>query len=63
MVLSGPMMKLYIQMAVAGVMMLRAVSNHKNNRTVKGGPEYTYEEYLEAIKNAATIYNKNSSGR
>ena len=43
--------------------MLRVVSYRKNNRTIKGGDEYTYEEYLEAIKNAATIYNEHSSQR
>ena len=63
MILSGPMMKSYLQTAVASVMMLRAVSDRENDRTIKGGDEYTYDEYLEAIKNAATIYDEHSSGR
>ena len=45
------------------IMMLRAVSDRENDRTIKGGDEYTYEEYLEAIKNTATIYDEHSSGR
>ena len=63
MILSGPIMKLFLQTAVASVMMLRAVSDRENNRTIKGSNEYTYKEYLEAIKNAATIYDEHSSGR
>ena len=63
MILLGPMMKSYLQTAVTNVMMLQAVSDRENNRTIKSGPEYTYEEYLEAIKNVATIYDEHSSGR
>ena len=50
-------------MAVAEVMMLWAVSDQENDRTVKDGPEYSYNEYLEAIKNAATICDEHSSGQ
>ena len=63
MVLTDPMRKSYLQTAVAGVMMLWAVSNWENDCTVKGGPAYSYDEYLEAIKNAATIYDEHSSRR
>ena len=59
---TGPMMKSYLQTAVAGVFMLRAVSDCQNDHTVKDGPGYSYEEYLEAIKNAATIYDEHFSG-
>ena len=56
------MMKRYLQMAVAEVMMLRAVSDGENDQTIKEGPKYTYAEYLEVVKTAATIYDKHSSG-
>jgi hypothetical protein len=63
MVLTGPMMKSFLQTSVAGVMMLRSVSERESDRTIRGGPEFSYEEYLEAIKNAATIYDENIGGR
>ena len=39
------------------------MSDQENDCTVKGGPEYSYDEYLEVFKNAATIYDEHSSGQ
>jgi hypothetical protein len=63
MVLTGPMMKSYIQAALVGVMMLRGVTDREHDRMIQGGTEYTYEEYLEAVKSAASIYDEGTSGR
>ena len=63
MVLTGPMMKSYIQAALVGVMMLRGVTDREHDRMIQGGTDYTYEEYLEAVKSAASIYDEGANGR
>jgi hypothetical protein len=63
MMLTGPMMKAYLQTALSSVVMLRAVSDRENDRIIRGEPEFTYDEYLRAVKASATIYDENTGGK
>ena len=63
MMLTGPMMKSYLQTALSSVVMLRAVSDRENDRIIRGEPEFTYDEYLRAAKASATIYDENTGGK
>ena len=44
-------------------MMLRAVTDRENDQIVRGGNAFTYEEYLQAAKASASLYDEKSSGR
>ena len=46
MMLTGPMMKSYLQTALSSVVTLRAVSDRENDRVIRGEAKFTYDEYL-----------------
>ncbi len=63
MMLTGLMMKSYLQTALSSVVMLHAVSDRENNRVIRGEAEFAYDEYLQAAKASATIYDENTGGK
>ena len=62
-VIPGAMKKSFLQTSLANVMMLRAVTDRENDQIVRGGNAFTYEEYLQAAKASASLYDEKSSGR
>jgi uncharacterized protein (UPF0128 family) len=63
MVLTGAMKKSFLQSSLANVMMLRAVTDRENDMIVRGGSAFTYDEYLQAAKASAALYDQKSSGQ
>jgi hypothetical protein len=61
-ILTGAMKKSFLQTSLANVMMLRAVTDWENDTIVRGGSSFTYEEYLQAAKASAALYDQKSSG-
>jgi hypothetical protein len=63
MILTGAMKKSFLQSSLANVMMLRAVTDRENDMIVRGGKAFTYDEYLQAAKASAALYDQKSSGQ
>jgi hypothetical protein len=63
MVLNGPMKKSMLQACLSPVTMLRAVADRETERMVQGGMIFSYEEYLEAVKASASLYDEGRTGR
>jgi hypothetical protein len=53
----------YLQNAISPVKSLRDVADRETDRLVMGGTPFTYEQYMEALKSAATRIDEGRVGR
>ena len=53
----------YLQNAISPVKALRDVADRETDRLVLGGPPFTYEQYMEALKSAASRIDEGRVGR
>jgi len=63
MILNSAMKKAMLQASLSPVMMLRAVADRETERMVQGGMAFTFDEYLEAVKASASLYDEGRMGR
>lgn len=63
MILNGVVKKAMLQASLSPVMTLRAVADRETERMVQGGLAFSFEEYLEAVKASASLYDEGRMGR
>jgi hypothetical protein len=61
--LNDELKKSFLQAGMSTVSILRAVGDREQDSIIRGGPPLTYAQYLVLLKNQATLYDEQSSGR
>jgi hypothetical protein len=62
-VLNDELKKTLLQAGVSTVAILRAVSDREQDSVIRGGDPLSYIQYLTVLKNQATLYDEQYSGR
>jgi hypothetical protein len=61
--LNDELKKTLLQAGVSNVVILRAVGDREQDSVIPGGGPLTYAQYLTVLKNQATLYDEQFSGR